>query len=331
MVKTLCRYGDLRTVNITGGSGGSLVRLGRKIGGVLKAAARSLISADIGALYITAEGGRGIVYTLLIVATALLRRRRVFIHHHSYNYINVPSPLMRLLVSIPGPRQTHIFLSETMRLRFEHIYGAQPATHVISNCAFIPPIEEVASKTRSDERIIVGHISNLMTEKGVFTFLDLVEQLAKDGLGIKAVLAGAAADGSVQKEIDRRCAVLASIVDYRGALYGPAKQKFYRDIDVFVFPTQYRNEAQPAVIFEAMSAGAAVVAYDRGSIAEQVGTTGHVVPQDADFVQAFRAFVPVYAERRGDGSAHELVAKAYARQREIAVTHLQDFISDIFR
>ena len=68
-------------------------------------------------------------------------------------------------------------------------------------------------------------------------------------------------------------------------LTGDVKVAFYRDIDMFLFPTPWRQEAAPLVIYEALAAGCPVLATDRGLIAEFVPDLGGAVcPRDVDFV-----------------------------------------------
>src|SRR5690606_11515359 len=59
---------------------------------------------------------------------------------------------------------------------------------------------------------------------------------------------------------------------------------FFEDIDVLVFPTQYRNEAEPLVLHEAMSRKLPVIAYGRGAIPEIVGEGGVVIDPNEPFV-----------------------------------------------
>jgi glycosyltransferase involved in cell wall biosynthesis len=59
-------------------------------------------------------------------------------------------------------------------------------------------------------------------------------------------------------------------LDYVGPIYGDAKDTFFSDLDVFIFPTGYFNEAQPIVLYEAVAAGALVISVDRGAIREQI-------------------------------------------------------------
>ncbi|OYU71979.1 MAG: hypothetical protein CFE32_25085, partial [Alphaproteobacteria bacterium PA3] len=57
---------------------------------------------------------------------------------------------------------------------------------------------------------------------------------------------------------------------YWGAVGAEEKKRFFEAVAFFVFPTQYKNEAEPVVILEALSAGVPVVAFQRGCIAELI-------------------------------------------------------------
>ena len=59
---------------------------------------------------------------------------------------------------------------------------------------------------------------------------------------------------------------------------------FWKDADIFVFPTYYHNECFPLVILEAMEQGLPVISTNEGGIRDEVkdGKNGFVVkPQDA--------------------------------------------------
>jgi glycosyltransferase involved in cell wall biosynthesis len=54
-----------------------------------------------------------------------------------------------------------------------------------------------------------------------------------------------------------------------------------------VFPTRYRNEAEPLVILEAMQACCPVISFARGCIGEFIDTEcGLLIPKDDAFVPA---------------------------------------------
>ena len=73
-------------------------------------------------------------------------------------------------------------------------------------------------------------------------------------------------------------------MNYWGRRYGSEKDVFWKDADIFVFPTYYHNECFPLVILEAMEQGLPVISTNEGGIRDEVkdGKNGFIVkPQDA--------------------------------------------------
>ncbi len=65
------------------------------------------------ALYLALSGGRGQFIDLIYVLISKLLRRRIYIHHHSYAYINSPSCLNRCFFALVRT-ENHIVLSPQM-------------------------------------------------------------------------------------------------------------------------------------------------------------------------------------------------------------------------
>lgn len=63
-------------------------------------------------------------------------------------------------------------------------------------------------------------------------------------------------------------------VEWVGPVSGGDKDAFYRSLDVFVFPSEYRFEAQPLVVLEALSYGVPCLVTDQGYMGELVQKTG---------------------------------------------------------
>src|SRR5580698_797914 len=88
------------------------------------------------ALYLALSGGRGQFIDLLYVLISKLFRRPIYIHHHSYTYINAPSRLNRCFFALVR-KESHIVLSPRMGLLLNREYGVDPAAvRVVSNAAF---------------------------------------------------------------------------------------------------------------------------------------------------------------------------------------------------
>ncbi|MBB3317017.1 glycosyltransferase involved in cell wall biosynthesis [Rhizobium sp. BK181] len=276
--------------------------------------------------YLGCEGGLGLIYTLLIVLVARTLGYPTYLHHHSFSYVEKPSLLMRCILTLGGRNLRHIFLCDMMRDRFADTYGGRTRCHLISNAAYVAPREESDEATDSTH-LVIGMLSNLTAEKGLDTFLDLARQARKENLPIKAVLAGPAGAGE-RARIDAAVAEMSSVLEYRGPLYDDAKTAFYREIDVFVFPTTYTNEAQPLVIFEAKAAGNAVISCNRGCIGKQLDESDLLIPSNGDFIPTALAWLsamspdPALAARR---KAIRQSYKARHAKARAAVTAVFDF------
>jgi glycosyltransferase involved in cell wall biosynthesis len=130
----------------------------------------------------------------------------------------------------------------------------------------------------------LGYLSNISAEKGVFEFLDLLEVARDRCLPVRGILAGPFQDSETEQQVRKRLAALPNVV-YVGPKYGAAKDEFFLDIDVLVFPTLYKNETEGIVNHEAMQNGVPVIAYGRGCIPEiVVSECGLVIPPGEEFV-----------------------------------------------
>ena len=270
--------------------------------------------------YVACEGGLGLVYTLILCAAARALRTPTFIHHHSFHYIDRRSSLMALLLLVCGKGATHIFLCPIMGERFAARYAASVKSVVLSNSAFVAPVASPPRTQQAGAPLVIGLLSNLNNEKGLGLFLDLLRRAAQEGLNIAGVLAGPAPSEADQQAIAAAQRDLGKRLDYRGAVYGAAKDAFFGSIDVFVFPTLYANEAQPTVVFEAQAHGIPTLSFNRGCIPCQVGACGLIVPQGEDFVAAALAWLKVQLDAPGALAQLKLDARAaFMNDREAAL------------
>ncbi|MFY8195373.1 MAG: glycosyltransferase, partial [Novosphingobium sp.] len=129
---------------------------------------------------------------------------------------------------------------------------------------------------RIPDRILrLGHLSNLSLEKGLDRFLSC--GFGPDGTARtdrRLVLAGAPSTPEATEALEKAALVLGDTLETHGAVSGERKAAFFRDIDLFVFPSLYRHEAQPLVALEALAYGKPVIALGFGYLAGLVGSTG---------------------------------------------------------
>jgi glycosyltransferase involved in cell wall biosynthesis len=260
-------------------------------------------------LYCPVESGMGLVYTIFLCMTGRLLRLPVLLHHHSFRYIDRRSRLMAIVVRLSNAGVTHVFLCGAMQAKFARLYPRPIKSRVLTNAGFI----ETAPAGPFDETrpLTVGFLSNLNAEKGLFRFLAVAEAIQKAGIAARFILAGPPAGADEAAAILSSAGALGDSFEYRGAVYDDDKTRFYADIDVFLFPSLYRNEAQPLVLFEAMLSGSLVIAFDRGCISQQVGDRGWVLDESANFISAAVAHLRrLAADRRALNNRRRAVAIA---------------------
>lgn len=126
-------------------------------------------------------------------------------------------------------------------------------------------------------------LSNLIESKGIYVLLEACRMLKEEGVafhcdyvgGESKLISGEAFRSAIA---ERR---LTDCVTYHGPQYGAAKDRFFREADIFVFPTFYDNECFPLVLVEAMQHRLPVISTMEGGIPDIVtdGVNGFVCPQ----------------------------------------------------
>lgn len=225
-------------------------------------------------IYYSLNSGFGLYLDVFFIFTMRFFNKRFVIHHHSYGYINSFSKRVSYIVSVLSSEDTMIFLSPKMRSDFQRLYRADVETYCLNNI-FQYESSDLLNEIEPDEshgEVVVGYLSNVTIDKGFSIFCDLIEALADiDCNMVRFVVAGPFADDSAQDRYDNLSSKAKSLVEYVGPVYGDQKASFFSSLDLFAFPTIYKNEAQPMVLVEALQHGIPVLATGRGSISDLLG------------------------------------------------------------
>lgn len=252
--------------------------LGRsRIGKIYRSFANSwklLRSAKHGdAAYISIPGQYGAWLLIPAIAAARARGLTIWFHHHSFRSINRgPMQVMRFLVARAGPRQNHILLSDSMRDRFAALYlrSGGGRAHAMSNTVLLAPDMSTELAPRSGGPPTLGHMSVLTREKGVLYLIDLFSALSERVPGIRLVIAGPTIDPTLLAAVRAAQARHPDTFEYRGEVAAEEKDRFYRDVDIFVLPTTLVDEAEPLVMIEAYARGVDVFATSVGCIPDRI-------------------------------------------------------------
>lgn len=234
-------------------------------------------------LYLVPDAGAGAWYTAGVARVAAGGYDRVVIHHHSCRYIEEHSRPIALLTGQTRGTATHVFLTEGMRAAYARHYGEVDAV-VATNARFVATEAAFPLARPAAGSLRLGHLSNLCADKGFFAVADAFEALSAGNRDVTLLLAGPILEDAVGARLADLRDRHGDRVKHLGPVAGEAKRDVYRSIDLFLFPTRFRQEAAPLVIYEALAAGVPVLATDRGVIAELVaGPTGAACARDADF------------------------------------------------
>jgi len=200
---------------------------------------------------------------------------------------------------------------------------------VVSNAAFY---ELAADQRRSSktarEPLQIGFLSNIAAEKGFTDFFDILAQLKQRGIAYFAHIAGPVAPDA-QDQFSKLLSASEN-TKYLGPIYGDDKDRFYRLLDLFIFPTRYTNEAEPLVLHEALRAGAHVIACDRGAIAEMLSNgAGLVFSTEALVAAAVRQIEIFSADPASLAAAQEMSLRQAHRIRARSGTDLEQLLRTI--
>ena len=240
------------------------------------------------ALYVGGAGGNGLWYQVAVALVGSLLGFRIVFHHHSYAYLNQRKLAMRLIARLPLRGGSHVVLCDVMERAFHDVYGSKARVVVISNSTLLKRTPHIRSprRPRRGHGLMLGHLSNLTIEKGLADVIRTLEAFLGAGLPTSLRLAGPIQTDEAREAIAEASRRFGDALEYMGPIPPSEVANFLCGLDVFLFPSRYRNEAEPLVVIEAIQVGIPVFAFDRGCIAEIIRPNGVTVPADADFAAA---------------------------------------------
>jgi glycosyltransferase involved in cell wall biosynthesis len=250
-----------------------------RVSGVLRAIAEQFRHAyhPKRVLYTVIESGWGRCYNVAIIAVSRILRFQIVLHHHTSAHTLNHSKWFALLLHLAGRDTMHVVLSDQMASDLRRTYPSVTQTLVVHNSAFIalsPDLSKVGSQI-PDLRI--GFLSNLANEKGLDRVIDVLRSGRAEGLTLTLKLGGPATSAKVAEQIKSAQAEFGPALEVLGAVGPLEKNKFFLGIDVFLFLSRYRFEAQPLVVLEAMSHGVPTIVSQCGYTPEIVGDAGHIL------------------------------------------------------
>jgi glycosyltransferase involved in cell wall biosynthesis len=246
----------------------SLIKFGHSFVCLVKLFFHLLTSKQL-SVYRSIYGGNGQIYDLLYITICRLFSVRIYIHHHSFAYLDKKRLLFSTLNKFSGRHSTHIVLGKRMKKSLSNYYQiGMDRIIIISNLAlFNDPTN--SRFEHSTKKIKIGHLANLSAEKGIDVFIDICGHLNGMGIDYSAKIAGPFSTHSI-RELVSSAVQNNSNLEYIGSVYGEEKEAFYKKLDCFIFPSKYKNEAEPLVLYEAASYGVFLIGTRRGCMQDVI-------------------------------------------------------------
>lgn len=266
-------------------------------------------------VHISPNAGLGLLQTVILVASCKFRHRRVLLHHHVCSYTNHRSFLMSQIQRMLEKSDVQISLGSEQSSGLRKYKSAAQLVEI--PYAYLTINRESALSEHSEpseNRVFtLGHLSNLTVEKGLLDVLEVVRTLAQRGQNIRLVLAGPARNYRAAQAIENAIEELGPArIDYRGPVYGANKLAFFEEIDCFLMPSRYRNEAQPIVLIEAMSYGLPAITSRQGCMRSLAGSLGFLTIDEMD---EFTKFSVQLIENFIESPTEYAATRMQARQR----------------
>jgi glycosyltransferase involved in cell wall biosynthesis len=279
-------------------------------------------------VYLSVDSGWGVLYTLAHAVVARLTGSTLVLHHHSALYLRKRSPTFAMLASLAGSRAVHVLASQDMIERFRALYPVASRFLQVHNAAFVPPIN--LSEAEIQRPLTLGLLSNLSREKGLNAALETIIALVETGISCRLILGGPLVDVASTEAVNdarRRC---GRVLEVRGPVYGMEKERFYQDIDVFLFPSTWKHETQSLVVPEAMAHGIPVLAYAHANVSDLLGDGCFGIPLTQDFSSAALTTLKLWAqapeERRAAGMRARARFEIMHQQANAQIETLLDMI-----
>ncbi len=236
--------------------------------------------------YTPTSDGWGIYKDALVIQIIRLFKVKLLLHFHNKGVKNFSKhKIARFAYRIIYKRLRIILLSEYI---YEDVadYVRPDQVYYLNNGIplIFSPVEykEILQRRYSRQKNEILFLSNMISEKGIWTLLEACEILKKESIDFICNYVGNWGDiteEDFQREINRRN--LQNNVFIRGPKYGNEKKSFFSDAQIFVFPTYYHGENFPLVLLEAMEYGLPCISTPEGGIQSIIhhGKNGFIIPQ----------------------------------------------------
>lgn len=231
----------------------------------LAAALSLMLGPRVDDVIVVASGGSGLLFESLPLFAARMRRLPTVMTHHSARYIRERARVFGWALAAAGPRLRHAVLDEAMGGELCAVWGIDAERVVIVDNAGLMPLAQ--SFPEGGTRVGAVHLSNLSTAKGLDAVLEVaaMTKLSVRLIGTVSSEASATLSRARERGID---------FDAVGPRFDSEKMHELTQARCFLFLSSYEHEAQPLVLYEAVSVGCVPLVWRAGWVGEQMERLG---------------------------------------------------------
>jgi glycosyltransferase involved in cell wall biosynthesis len=221
-------------------------------------------------IYININGGAGLFFDIVITCFSRLMRKQIYLHHNSYSYLNRNHFIARHLFKIASIHSTHVVNSLSMKDCLIKQYKGVSIVKVISNAAiltidnpdyFSSSLPSLEQKTQ--DKMTFGFMGYMDDQKGIDLFCETISYLISKGISLTAIAVGPVHNKLFFNNIKDK---FSSIVEFKEPVYGSDFDLFFQEVDILLFPSKYKNEAEPLTVYHALNAGVPVLSTQVGCL-----------------------------------------------------------------
>jgi glycosyltransferase involved in cell wall biosynthesis len=152
-------------------------------------------------------------------------------------------------------------------------FAAGAKFELIANAVASESLNVNREPSSANAQLRITYIGRIVDSKGVFEAVEALGILRRRGVEVSLAIAGS---GPAEARLRQKAADagVADRVRFLGAIFGPLKDRLWRESDVFVFPT-YHREGLPYAVLECMAAGCVPVVTRMGAIPDVVQNEVH--------------------------------------------------------
>jgi glycosyltransferase involved in cell wall biosynthesis len=231
----------------------------------LRAAVVFVCCARPDCVIVVASGESGLMVEAIPLFATRVRCIPSSLTHHSAHYIREESRFLQVALAAGGPRLRHVVLDEAMGAELAARYRVEMSRVVVVDNAGLMPMPPTPDPVALRSGVV--HLSNLSPAKGLVAVLEVAVRTNISVRLIGSITPGAS---SILEDARRRGVQFEAL----GPRYGDAKQRALLDARCFLFLSSYHHEAQPLVLYEAVSAGCVPIVWRAGWVGEQMERLG---------------------------------------------------------